>query len=106
MKKIFCIMMIAVLLLSFGNPINVSAETNPNDQKISLSKEQIDELAKLHEELHTTKIELIKKYIEFGVIPKDKGQKMLEHLDKRYQMLKENQYIMKWDHKHHHKQTQ
>ncbi|UOQ47659.1 YckD family protein [Gracilibacillus caseinilyticus] len=77
----------------------VQAETND----VTLTDKQIAEMKTLQQELVEKEKTIINKYVEYGVLTEEKGKNILEHLDRKYKMLEENQFVPKWDHKHHHK---
>lgn len=81
--------------IAYGN----EGTQNQNEKNVQLTDEQKEELNELHMELMELRKELIEKYIEFGVISEEKGKKMIEHMEKHYEKLKENGFIPRW-HKH------
>ncbi|KPL59982.1 YckD family protein [Rossellomorea vietnamensis] len=108
MKKIV-VSIAAALIISFGFSSIVSAEgQNPGQtpgQKVNLTEDQKAELGKLHEQMYSTKKELVKKYVEYGVFTKEQGDKVLSMMETKHQKLKENGYMMRWHpHPHHGKQ--
>ncbi|MGF7186733.1 uncharacterized protein YlaN (UPF0358 family) [Desulfitispora alkaliphila] len=38
---------------------------------------------------------MVNKYVEYGVISKEKGNKIISHMEKRYEKLEENDFIPK-----------
>lgn len=90
------IMFIVILLMagSFCSVIQ-QADAHNNDeqmQEVELTEEQKGELAVLHKNILEHKKELVDKYVEFGMLPEDKRQKIKDHLDERYQKLVENDF--------------
>ncbi len=73
---------------------------NPDKPEIQLTEQQKSELAKLHKDILEKKKEMIHKYVEFGVLPKEKGQMIISHFDKHYQMLEQNGFMMRMPHNH------
>ncbi|SFL86619.1 Protein of unknown function [Gracilibacillus orientalis] len=98
LRKLF---MSCLLTISIGGLFlsSVHAET----EEVELSDEQIDEIRTLKQEVMEKEKQIIEKYIEYGVFTEEKGQKILEHMEKKYEKLEENNFIPKWDHKHHRK---
>ncbi|QGH34702.1 DUF2680 domain-containing protein [Gracilibacillus salitolerans] len=96
MRKFFiaCLLTITIggLFLS-----SVQAET----EEVKLSDGQIDEIKTLKQEVMEKEKQIIEKYIEYGVFPEEKGQKIIDHMEKKYEKLQENNFIPKWDRKHH-----
>ena len=71
--------------------------------QVQLSEAQKNELAKLHKDILEKKKEMVQKYVEFGVIPEDKGQLMISYFEKHYEMLEQNGFILKPHLPHHQK---
>ena len=104
MRKIFLsILVVFVISLSIGS--FATAEGQQQTPKVKLTEEQKTELSKLHDEMLSTKKELINKYVEYGVFTKEQGDTMLKMLEKKHEKLKENDYMMRW-HPHHGKLKQ
>ncbi len=76
---------------------SVQAET----EEVKLSVEQIGEIKALKQEVMEKEKQIIEKYVEYGVFPEEKAQKIIQHMEKKYEKLQENNFIPKWDHKHH-----
>lgn len=103
---------LACILLSTGILSSVYAEKNveqqnqeqnqqqPKQQEVQLNEQQKAELAKMHKDILDKKKEMIKKYVEFGVIPEEKGQMMISHFEKHYEMLEQNGFVWRM-HPHH-----
>ncbi|MBD8067777.1 YckD family protein [Bacillus sp. PS06] len=109
MKKLFIVLGLAVPLFFVNSWLTESpTHANENDNatpEVKLSEEQKSELDALYQDLFEKRKEIIDKYVEYGVLSKEKADKKREHLDKFYKKLKENNYIPKWEHhkhKHHH----
>ncbi|NEY72165.1 DUF2680 domain-containing protein [Bacillus mesophilus] len=92
------------MVFSFSiNPVLAETQTVTKDQpKVELTDEQKEELKELYEEMLESKKEIIKKYIEFGVLTEEKGSKILEKMESRLKELEENNYVPNWDKHHHH----
>lgn len=94
---------LACLLLSSVLISNVHAEKpdqQQNQPQVQLNEQQKAELAKLHKDILEKKKEMINKYVEYGVIPEEKGQAMITHFEKHYEMLEQNGFVWKM-HPHH-----
>jgi uncharacterized FlaG/YvyC family protein len=100
------------LLLSLGTVTLTHAEKNADNQEqnqeqrqnqgqnqnqpaVQLTEAQKTELAKLHKDILEKKKEMIQKYVEFGIIPEEKGQMIITHFDKHYEMLEQNGFILR-----------
>ena len=68
-----------------------------SNETVQLDQTQQQELAALHQEIQAKVKEVVSKYVEYGVISKEKGDKIISRLDKRYQKLEENGFIPRWD---------
>ncbi|MCU9615101.1 YckD family protein [Caldibacillus lycopersici] len=81
-----------------------SKEANSSTEEVKLSEAQIKELEGLTADLMEGRKQLINKYVEFGILTQEKADKILEHMDKHFQKLKEENFVPKWDkhkmHKH------
>lgn len=73
-------------------------EDAKNTEEVKLTDAQKAELAKLHKSILEQKKQLIQKYVEFGVIPKEKGDKMIQRFDEHYKMLEQNGFVLKAPH--------
>ncbi len=100
LRKIIFGLFVAVVLSSGVMPV-VGAEGLSD---VKLTEEQKTEMASLHKELFDQKKMIISKYVEYGVFTEEKGQKIISHMDKHYDKLKENGFVPKWDKKHHNHQ--
>lgn len=100
MKMKRMIMLLIALLLTIGLSISVEAQegnkSNP-ESKVELTEAQQKELAEIHEKILEKKVEMIEKHVEFGIITKEKGEKIKEKLNKRFEMMKENGFVPNHD---------
>ena len=71
------------------------------ETQVKLTDEQKSELDALYKEAFEARKKIIDKYVEFGVMTKEKAEKKQAHMDKFYEKLKENEYIPKFHHKGH-----
>lgn len=65
--------------------------------EVKLTKEQQKVLESISSEILEKRIEMINKYAEFGVIKKDKAKKIIKHMKKHHEKLKENGFVPHWD---------
>lgn len=63
----------------------------PTDVK--LTTEQQEEMKSLQQDALNQKKEVINKYVEYGVFSKEKGQKIITHLEERYIKLEQNGFV-------------
>ncbi|WP_246942523.1 DUF2680 domain-containing protein [Bacillus pinisoli] len=104
MKKLLLISTIFLVTCGFNlGSVNAETESEVNNKpKIELSEDQKKEMQALHEDMLEQKKEIIKKYIEFGVLTEEKGTKIIEKMESRFKELEANGYVPNWD-KHHHR---
>jgi hypothetical protein len=97
---------LSILCMSFSfsfHPVLAETKTTAKDEpKVELTDDQKEELKELHEKMLENKREILKKYIEFGVLTEEKGTKILEKMESRFKELEENGYVPVWDKHHHH----
>ncbi|AYA74553.1 hypothetical protein DOE78_03275 [Bacillus sp. Y1] len=103
MKKFVGIMAACLLSMSiFGAASSFAEVEKPEDanntQEVKLTDAQKAELAKLHKGILEQKKQLIQKYVEYGVIPKEKADKMIQRFEEHYKMLEENGFIFRGPH--------
>lgn len=95
---------VAAVVVMFVIPQQVTAESfHEGMEDVELTKKQQKELSELHTSIIEQEKTVIEKYVEFGVIPKEKSEKIKSHLDKRYADLEDNGFIP-LPH-HHHKKS-
>lgn len=95
------IMTAAALSLGVLGFIPPGSETAELNSDIELSVEQKTEMSELQTEMLELKSEIVDKYVEFGVFTEEKGEKIISHYKERYEDLENNEFIPKWDKKHH-----
>ncbi|MEH7222666.1 DUF2680 domain-containing protein [Bacillus sp. JJ1566] len=101
MKRMAGIVLLVSFFLLGGVQVNAEMEKDAEKPKVELTDKQKQELDELYLELLETKKEIINKYVEFGVLPKEKADKKLNFLDEHYQKTKEHGYIPMHHHKKH-----
>jgi hypothetical protein len=107
-KKILTSLTFAVLLLGFVN-LPVYAEQNTpteGDKQVQLTEDQRAELADIYRDLLEEKKELVQKYVEFGVIPKEKGDQMMQRFEEHFKMVEQNGFMLpRHPHGNHHQKS-
>ncbi|MEW6622968.1 MAG: YckD family protein [Bacillota bacterium] len=73
-----------------------SLNTDSGNAAVQLTEAQKEEIAALHKGILEKQKEVISKYVEYGVITKEKGDYMISRLEKRYEKLEQNGFIPKW----------
>lgn len=97
MKKILCYALL--FMISFGGLHVHSVSAEEVDMKnVELTDEQIQELDTLYDEMFSKHKEIIAKYVEYGVINKDKADKIMNKLDNKREKLQDKGYIPSCDH--------
>ncbi|MFB4164933.1 YckD family protein [Alteribacillus sp. JSM 102045] len=89
--RLVVIMVAAVMFGSFSSQAEaygIHAEL----KNVDLTEEQKEQLSTLHKNIIEQKKELVDKYVEFGMIPENKREKIKQHLDDRYNRLVENNF--------------
>jgi len=114
MKRLILFVLLALLTVNLCGVQLVGAEepaVQPKEEKlagdqIKLTETQIKELSKLYEDIFKRKKKLINKYVEYGIISQEKGERIIRHMEKHLQYVKEHGYLpMKHKHcghDHHH----
>ncbi|MDQ0253491.1 ribosomal protein S20 [Evansella vedderi] len=101
-KYIFAGMAAVVLMISTMGICTPEAGAEGFNKDVELTIEQKDEMAKLQQKALEQKVEIIHKYVEYGVITEEKGEKIISRLEKHHKELADNGFIPKWDkHKRH-----
>ncbi len=93
MNKKFLTGFAFVILLSGLFNVSAYAEQNTpaeGDKQIQLTEDQKTELADIYRDLLEEKKELVQKYVEFGVIPKEKGDQMIQKFEEHFKMVEQN----------------
>ncbi|SDH73197.1 Protein of unknown function [Alteribacillus persepolensis] len=84
--------LLAVCLLFGAAGYAEANEMHGEVRNVELTEEQKEALADLHKDIIEKKKVLIDKYVEYGMIPEDKQEKIKAHLDDRYNRLLENNF--------------
>lgn len=70
-------------------------QTKSPTQQVKLTENQIQELDQIISDLIEKRKELIDKYVEFGVVPKEKAEEIKSHMDAHYERMKEENFVPK-----------
>lgn len=97
MKKQFltCLTTVALFLGLFIIPAHAE-QIKPVEQEkqIQLTESQKAELSEIYQDLLEEKKELIQKYVEFGVLSKEKGDRMIQKFEGHYKMAEKNGFML------------
>ncbi|MFI8651915.1 MULTISPECIES: YckD family protein [Bacillus] len=74
---------------------------------MSLTEQQKKEIESLEKEVLEKRKHVISKYVEYGVLPKEKAEHIKQHMDRRFYMMKQNGFVPKppphkLEKRHHH----
>ncbi|WP_277586331.1 DUF2680 domain-containing protein [Psychrobacillus antarcticus] len=84
---------IAAILMTFGI-MGLSLEAKAEMQTdVKLSTEQQEEMKSLQQDALNQKKEIINKYVEYGVFSKEKGDKIITHLEELYIKMEQNGFV-------------
>ncbi|NSL52973.1 DUF2680 domain-containing protein [Calidifontibacillus erzurumensis] len=92
MKKLSSLFLALFLTMALALPVWAQTDSSQKsgEVKVELTKEQQEELSKLHDEILQKKFEMIDKHVEFGVISKEKGEKIKEKLRQKAEKMKKD----------------
>ncbi|SFC79080.1 Protein of unknown function [Bacillus sp. OV322] len=102
MKKTALILLLGISMFTLSSASEVFANEQPaaKTEKVQLTDKQKSELSSIHEDILAKKKELIMKYVEYGMMNKEQGDKIIQRFEEHYNMLKENGYKMPGHHGH------
>ncbi len=87
------IMMTTVSFTGISASVQAAEEKAPAPPEKSLTDAQKTELEAMHKDVLQREKAIIHKYVEYGVMTKETGDMILEHMDKRFEKVKENGYV-------------
>lgn len=91
-KRWFSVMIAILMTVGLMGLSSLEAKADmPTDVK--LTTEQQEEMKSLQQDALNQKKEVINKYVEYGVFSKEKGQKIITHLEERYIKLEQNGFV-------------
>ncbi|SFB24130.1 MULTISPECIES: YckD family protein [unclassified Bacillus (in: firmicutes)] len=103
MKRYSFMMMAVMFLIGLTGSVSYAAPNTADCQetlKVQLTDKQKTELDVLYRATFAKKKQIVDKYVEFGAITKEMGDKKKQWLDKKYEKLVANGYV---PHKCHYK---
>lgn len=87
------VLLSVALLCAFAASAEEDVQEQPTDQgQVELTQKQMNKLDKVHKKVFKEKRKLISQYVEYGIISKEKGDKMIAHIQKHMDKLKKNGY--------------
>ncbi|WP_374978596.1 YckD family protein [Bacillus velezensis] len=89
----------------FTMPAHAAGTKMPST--MSLTEQQKKEIESLEKEVLEKRKHVISKYVEYGVLPKEKAEHIKQHMDRRFNMMKQNGFVPKpsphkLEKRHHH----
>jgi argininosuccinate lyase len=97
-KKMLAASVMSVTLLGTYVPVHAEGNTPSNKEAVQLTAQQKKELELLYKDIFDKRKQVIGKYVKYGILPEEKGQKIIAHLQKHYEKLEQNGFIPHWDH--------
>lgn len=86
----------AFLIFTTGSITDVQAKgTTQPKSKIQLTETQKQELSALHKQILQKRKQVIMKYVQYGVLPKEKGEKIIAHMENHYLQMERRGFIPK-----------
>ncbi|MCY8491255.1 DUF2680 domain-containing protein [Bacillus atrophaeus] len=89
-------LLIAAAAMSLAGPAQAAEKQQPQvPQSGSLTEQQKKEIEELETEILEKRKNVISKYVEYGVLAKEKGEHIKTHIEKHYEMKKQNGFVPK-----------
>jgi hypothetical protein len=105
MKKHLLFILTAITLISGASVSPALAEydqTPANVKKVELTETQKEELKALHKDILEKKKQLVRKYVEFGTVSKEMGDRMIQRYEEHYKMIEQSGFRMHYNRMHNH----
>ncbi|MBG9910854.1 sporulation protein [Bacillus xiamenensis] len=99
MKKRRVFIMLSMMLLLFGFQVETAhgetpqMEKRPVTQQAKLTTEQQKQIEVLEQQILSKRKEVIKKYVQYGVLTKEQGTHITKRMDEHYNHLKNNGFV-------------
>ncbi|MEC0321626.1 YckD family protein [Bacillus subtilis] len=95
-------MFIATTVISLTGTAEAAEKQQQPPANVTLTDQQKKEIEQLEAEILTKRKNVISKYVQYGILPKERGEHIKNHLDKHFEMMKQNGFAPK-HHPHPHK---
>ncbi|MDU0076676.1 YckD family protein [Bacillus sp. IS1] len=82
-----------ITAMVFTMPAHAAGTKMPST--MSLTEQQKKEIESLEKEVLEKRKHVISKYVEYGVLPKEKAEHIKQHMDRRFNMMKQNGFVPK-----------
>ncbi|XBW81973.1 YckD family protein [Bacillus velezensis] len=94
-----------ITAMVFTMPAHAAGTKMPST--MSLTEQQKKEIESLEKEVLEKRKHVISKYVEYGILPKEKAEHIKQHMDRRFNMMKQNGFVPKppphkLEKRHHH----
>ncbi|MCR4365741.1 MULTISPECIES: YckD family protein [Bacillus amyloliquefaciens group] len=94
-----------ITAMVFTMPAHAAGTKMPST--MSLTEQQKKEIESLEKEVLEKRKHVISKYVEYGVLPKEKAEHIKQQMDRRFNMMKQNGFVPKppphkLEKRHHH----
>lgn len=83
--------------LGDNQEVNTEDESQTQTGNKRLTDEQIKELESLAMELLEKRKQMLDKYVEFGLLPSEKADKIKERMDDHFQKMKDANFMPVWE---------
>jgi methyl coenzyme M reductase subunit D len=97
LKSAIAMLIVATMMLSATSAFaEEPTEANAEKVAVKLTEAQQIEIATLYKDIFEKKKMVITKYVEYGVMTKEKGQKVIGMMEQRLKKLEQNGYVPNW----------
>ncbi|MDU0154799.1 YckD family protein [Bacillus cabrialesii] len=96
------ILFIAAAVISLAGTAEAAEKQQQPPANVTLTDQQKNEIEQLEAEILKKRKDVISKYVQYGVLPKERGEHIKNHIDKHFEMMKQNGFVPK-PHPHAHK---
>jgi len=95
-------MFIAAAVISLTGTAEAAEKQQQPPANVTLTDQQKKEIEQLEADILKKRKDVISKYVQYGVLPKERGEHIKNHMDKHFEMMKQNGFVPK-PHPHAHK---
>jgi len=91
-----CALLVLLASPAWAAPADMAEQQDENRPPARLTEEQRQVVAELQRDILAKRKALIAKYVEYGVISKEKGEHIMKKMERRYAELERNGFIPNW----------
>ncbi|MGF7535950.1 YckD family protein [Bacillus mexicanus] len=88
-------MFIAAALISLTGTAEAVDKQQQPPANVTLTDQQKKEIEQLEAEILKKRKNVISKYVQYGVLPKERGERIKDHMDQHFDMMKQNGFVPK-----------